>query len=85
MLSFGKPDWELADAHGCRRLGYLLFCLTLLPQVYKDANESTVNLYVSVLFVTQCWSPSTALPHSDHPWDIKLKDFISTGMSKMSK
>lgn len=43
MLSFGKPDWELADARGCRELDYLLFCLMLLPQVYKGADESTVN------------------------------------------
>lgn len=35
MLSSGKPDWELADAHGSRGLDYLLFCLMLLPQVYK--------------------------------------------------
>lgn len=44
----------------------------------QRANESTVNLYMSVLFAAQLWSPSTALPHSDSPWDIKLKDFINT-------
>lgn len=45
-----------------------------LPRIQKWANESTMNLYTSFLFK----STVLVFQHSDNPWKIKLKDFVST-------